>query len=192
MNGVLTAGEQERLRLGLAALPDTMPPRAVWRRIEEQARAQGLLSKPAAGKRMKWLLGAGIAAAVALGVLRMPGMFDPVPRQVEIGNNGLRATPDYARLSNTADAETLGLLMVQSRQLEMSLRAIPYQPRVMRASTAATISSLEDRIAAIDFQINQPAIRMNPAEEQLFWRERVRLMDSLVKLRYAQAQRVSF
>jgi hypothetical protein len=33
---------------------------------------------------------------------------------------------------------------------------------------------------------------MIPAEEQLYWRERVRLMDSLVKLRVAQAQRASF
>jgi hypothetical protein len=33
---------------------------------------------------------------------------------------------------------------------------------------------------------------MSPANEQLYWRERVRLMESLVKLRYAQVQRASF
>jgi hypothetical protein len=82
--------------------------------------------------------------------------------------------------------------MVQSQQLEHNLRAIPYQPRLMRASTAATISNLEDRITAIDYQLNHPAIRMSPAQTRLYWRERVRLMDSLVKLRYAQAQRASF
>jgi hypothetical protein len=63
---------------------------------------------------------------------------------------------------------------------------------MMRASTAATISNLEDRIAAIDYRLNHPGIRMSPGQKQLYWRERVRLMDSLVKLRYAQAQRASF
>jgi hypothetical protein len=33
---------------------------------------------------------------------------------------------------------------------------------------------------------------MSLVEKQMYWRERVRLMDSLVKLRYAQAQRASF
>ena len=38
----LTADEQIALRAGLAALPDTMPPRDVWQRIREQGEAEGL------------------------------------------------------------------------------------------------------------------------------------------------------
>ena len=178
MNGVLSVHEHERLRRGLKELPDTMPPRTVWHRIEEQARAEGLLSKPAVGRGYKWLAGAGIAAAVVLAVLRLPGT--PGPGQI----------PE--EISATPSAQTLDALMTQSRQLEHELRAITFQPRLMRASTAATISNLEDRIAAIDYQLNHPAIRMSPAQKHLYWRERVRLMDSLVKLRYAQAQRASF
>ncbi len=68
----------------------------------------------------------------------------------------------------------------------------PWLLRMLRASTVATISNLEDRIAAIDYQLDHPAFRMSQAEKQMYWRERVRLMDSLVKLRYAQAQRASF
>ena len=111
-----------------------------------------------------------------------PGALNPdsVP-----GEGGLPSTPVF-------DAQALDALMVQSQQLEHELRAITYQPRMMRASTAATISNLEDRIAAIDYQLNHPAIRMNLAQKQLYWRERVRLMDSLLMLRYAQAQRSSF
>ena len=82
--------------------------------------------------------------------------------------------------------------MVESRQLESDLRALPDQPRVMLADTAATISDIEDRIAAIDFQLNDPGIQMTPGEEEIFWRERVRLMKLLVRLRYAQAQRTAF
>mgnify|MGYP000334936594 CR=1 FL=1 len=60
------------------------------------------------------------------------------------------------------------------------------------ASTMATIADLEDRIAAIDYQLNDPSIDMSDEDRELFWRERVRLMKSLLQLRYAQAQRAAF
>ena len=182
MNGVLSVNELERLKQGLDELPGTMPPRAVWHRVEEQARAEGLFAGHSAHQRTKWLAGVAIAAAVVLAVLRLPGALNPEPI---LSDGELPSTPVF-------DAQSLDSLMVQSQQLEHELRAITYQPRMMRASTVATISNLEDRIAAIDYRLNHPAIRMSLAEKQLYWRERVRLMDSLVKLRYAQAQRASF
>ena len=188
MNDVLSADEIERLKGGLEALPETMPPRAVWHRIRAQARAEGLLSKPASHQRVKWFLGAGIAATVVLAVLRMPGAFGPESVEMIADEPQLRSTPQ----GTPSNTQSLNALMVQSQQLEQNLRAIGYQPRMMRASTAATISNLEDRIAVIDYQLNHPAIRMSPVQKQLYWRERVRMMDSLVKLRYAQAQRASF
>lgn len=188
MNGVLSVDELERLKRRLGELPETMPPRAVWHRIQEQVRAEGLLSKPVSHQRVKWLVGAGIAAAVLLTVLRMPGVLNPDSGEQIAAEPEFRSTPQ----STPSNAQELNALMVQSQQLEQNLRAVPYQPRMMRASTAATISNLEDRIAAIDYQLIHPAIRMSPAQKRLYWRERVRLMDSLVKLRYAQAQRASF
>ena len=182
MNGVLSVNELERLKLGLDELPDTMPPRSVWQRIEEQARAERLFAGPAAHQRTKWLAGVGIAAAVVLAVLRLPGALNPGSTP---GDGEFSPTPVF-------DAQALDALMVQSQQLEHELRAITYQPRMMRASTVATISNLEDRISAIDYQLNHPALRLSRVEKQMYWRERVRLMDSLVKLRYAQAQRASF
>jgi hypothetical protein len=38
----LTADERDFLRRGLDELPDTVPPRAVWDRIREQAEAEGI------------------------------------------------------------------------------------------------------------------------------------------------------
>ena len=182
MNGVLSVNELERLKQGLDELPDTMPPRAVWHRIEEQARAEGHFVRPLAHQRTRWLAGVGIAAAVVLAVLRLPDALNPdtIP-----GAGDFPSTPVF-------NAQALDALMAQSQQLEHELRAITYQPRMLRASTVATISNLEDRIAAIDYQLDHPAFRMSQAEKQMYWRERVRLMDSLVKLRYAQAQRASF
>ena len=82
--------------------------------------------------------------------------------------------------------------MVQSAEIERDLRALPMQPSLVRASTAATIAQIEDRIATIDYWLNHPEVRMNPVQAEIYWRERVRLMNSLLSLRRAQAQRMAF
>ncbi len=180
----LTADEHTALQRSLKELPDTMPPRAVWLRIREQAEAQGLLRQSNVRKRSLWLKSAGVAAAALLAGVMIPGLIETPPTDFPV-------VPQSAP-SNTTELSTLQTLMVQSRQLENDLRALPEQPRVLRAGTVATISGLQDRIAAIDYQLNDPGVRMTPEDRELFWRERVRLMKSLLQLRYAQAQRAAF
>lgn len=180
----LTADERVALRSKLRELPDTMPPRAVWNRIREQARAEGLIRSSASRNRRNWFAGFGVAAAGLLAAVLLPGIVSPPAEDFPVVPRNLP--------SNTTELSTLQMLMVQSRQLESDLRSLPQQPRVMRASTVATISDLEDRIATIDYQLNDPAVRMTAEDRELFWRERVRLMNSLLQLRYAQAQRAAF
>jgi hypothetical protein len=182
----LTADERDVLLRGLYALPDTMPPRVVWNRIREQAQAEGLIRTTATQRPSTWLAGFGIAAAVVLSVT-------VVPRMMNAPDLDTPYTEPPATLSNNAiEVTALQALMVQSQQLESDLRALPDQPKVMRASTVATLSDIEDAIAAIDYQLNESGVQMTPDERELFWRERVRLMKSLVRLRYAQAQRTAF
>jgi hypothetical protein len=182
----LTADEHEILRRELGALPLTMPPRAVWQRIREQAEAEGLVGLRPLRRPVTWTGGIGLAAAVVLAVAL--GL-----RVTSTGNvPGPYTEPAAGGADDMRPVTTLQTLMVQSRQLESELSALPAQPRVVRAGTAATISDLEDRIAAIDFQLNDPGIVMTPEEEEIFWRERVRLMKLLVGLRYAQAQQAAF
>ena len=100
--------------------------------------------------------------------------------------------PPATQAASQTQVTALQALMVESRQLESDLRAMPQEPRVRQAGTVATISEIEDRIAAIDYQLNDPSIRMTDEEEEIFWRERVRLMKLLVGLRYAQAQRTCY
>jgi len=181
----LTAEEHAALQNGLRALPDTMPPRVVWRRIVEQAEAEGLARQPFAHRRSTRYAGLGVAAAAIIAAVMLPGLlrgpaeqFSPVPNNVP---------------TNVATSlNTIQTLMVESRQLESDLRDLPEEPSVMRAGTMATISDLEDRIAAIDYQLNDPEAGMSSEDRELFWRERVRLMKSLLQLRYAQAQRAAF
>ena len=184
MISALTADEFAALRQGLKGLSDTVPPRAVWHRIRAQAEAEGLLRKSFMRRGSTWFAGAGIAAAALLAFVMIPGL---PPQQAEPGITVPQNLP-----TNTAQLSTLQALMVQSRQLERNLQSLPDEPRVMRAGTVATISDLEDRITAIDYQLDDPEVFMTPEDEELFWRERVRLMNSLLQLRYAQAQRAAY
>ncbi len=183
----LTMVERDALKTGLARLPETAPPRDVWLRIREQAEAEGLLNKPVTRRVSTWYLGGGtIAAAVLIAAFLAPGLMQqPLP------DPGYQTEP-ASMPTNTNGVTALQALMVESRQLERDLRALPERPRVQRAGTALTITELEERIAAIDFQLNDTDIQLTPEEEEIFWRERVRLMKSLLQLRYAQAQRTAF
>jgi len=187
----LTADERDVLLTGLNELPETMPPRAVWHRIREQAEAEGLIQRPRSQRPSTWYVGGSLAAAVALVAVILPALLQqPVeapPQEI------FSAVPSPSTANGAvADVNVLQALMVESRQLESSLRSLPDEPRVVRAGTQATIIELEDRIAAIDYQLSDPAVQMTADEEEIFWRERVRLMKSLVQLRYAQAQRTTF
>lgn len=182
----LTADERDVLRRGLDDLADTMPPRIVWNRIREQAAAEGLIRSTAAQRPSTWFGGFAIAAAVVLAIIIVPKMMSTP----ELGP--MTTEPPATAQSGHVEVTALQALMVQSRQLESDLRALPDEPRVMRASTIATISDIENAIASIDFQLNDSGVQMTSDERELFWRERVRLMKSLVQLRYAQAQRTAF
>ncbi len=181
----LTADEHDTLRQGLRELPDTMPPRAVWHRIREQAEAEGLIRRPAARRPSTWYVGGSLAAAIVVAVLMVPGMLGQEPVVYP-------TTPENVGSSSPIQLNTLQTLMTESRELEKDLRGLPGKPRVMRAGTAATIADLEDRIAAIDYQLNDPDFQLTSEDEEIFWRERVRLMKLLVGMRYAQAQRTAF
>jgi hypothetical protein len=166
----LTAEESAALQRGL---------------IREQAEAEGLIRAKVLQRRSTWYTGIGVAAAALVAAIMLPGLLrGPVET--------LPVVPDSVGTSTPIQLTTLQTLMTESRELETNLRALPSAPRVQRAGTMATISDLEDRIAAIDYQLNDPSVQMSDADRELFWRERVRLMKSLLQLRYAQAQRAAF
>ena len=181
----LTADERELLQTELKGLPDVTPPRVVWHRIREQAEAEGLIRQTPMRRPMTWHGGVGLAAAIALAAVLVPLLVNtPEPAGVTV--------PPVSAPSNSVQVNALQALMVESRQLESDLRSLPEEPRVRQAGTVVTISDIEDRIAAIDYQLNDPSYQMTEEEQHIFWRGRVRLMKLLVGLRYAQAQRTAF
>jgi len=182
----LTADERDVLMRDLNALPETMPPRVVWNRIRQQAQAEGLIRTTATQRPSTWLAGFAVAATIVLAMTVVPRLMSTADLDAQY------TEPPALVNDNRVEVTALQALMVQSRQLESDLRALPEEPKVMRASTVATLSDIEDAIAAIDYQLNESGVQMTPDERELFWRERVRLMKSLVRLRYAQAQRTAF
>lgn len=87
------------------------------------------------------------------------------------------------------DVETARVpeLVAQSRRLEDLLQQLPERPRIERVSTAAMIDTIEERIQWLDFQLSDaPDSGLNERQTQRLWSERVELMDSLVKVRYAE------
>ncbi|MCU0976731.1 MAG: hypothetical protein MUC71_10545 [Steroidobacteraceae bacterium] len=78
-------------------------------------------------------------------------------------------------------------LLAESARLEAQLAALPRQA-AQRVGTAYTISLLEDRLALVDDELSAATLEPGPAgaAEEL-WHERVALMDSLVRVRYAEA-----
>ena len=178
--------EVDRIRQAIRELPDTVPPRAVWERIEELGKAEGLLKSGPNWTALRWVAGAAVAATVAMLAIRLPA---PVP----VGNEDAFPTvPSYESQGTNSGVPTLQALMVESQLLERNLRAIPEQPRLIRAGTAATMAQLEDRIAVIDFWLNHPGANLSNDQKTFYWQERVRLMNALLQLRYAQAQKAAF
>ena len=60
---------------------------------------------------------------------------------------------------------------------------------MVRASTAGTIDELEESIARVDYRLYYGAEReLTPVQAQRLWQERVDLMNSLVRVRYAQTR----
>ena len=101
-----------------------------------------------------------------------------------------RSQPQVAPARSPVDVvETARVpeLVAQSQQLEDLLQPLPERPRIERVSTAATIDTIEQRIQWLDFQLSDaPDSGLNERQTQRLWRERVELMDSLVKVRYAE------
>ncbi len=79
-------------------------------------------------------------------------------------------------------------LVAHSQKLEALLRAMPPRPAAEKAVTSATIDELQTRIQLLDAQLSGAASSGADAEQvRLLWNDRVRLLNSLVYVRYAES-----
>ncbi len=143
-------------------------------------------------RRAQWPLRGGIAAAVAavaiLGV-RYLGIPQGPPPGTIIAEGPLTAVAP----SGFGGAAAYTSLTSESARLERLLNEIPYRPRLVNAGTATMISGLQDRIGQVDQVLMYSSVDgLQPEQTMALWQERVDLMNALVRVRYAEAQRFGF
>ena len=186
--------ELRRLRQvqhALQNLPGFEPPAGAWERVilaAEKATA------PRARRGWHWPLRGAIAASVAilavLFVARSPEDVAP------LGTGPATIVADTVPM--TRAVEILGTpayasLVVKSARLDRALDSITYQPMLMRASTASTITTFEDQIAVLDDRLMfASSLDLSPRQIEALWQQRVDLMSGLFYLRYARAQRSGY
>ena len=178
-------------RQALQALPELEPPRGMYERIRGEIATQQTGSVRFA---WQWPLRGAIAAGIAVAAVWLAGRLPEAAIQDVVAPATIVAEetqePQVAPLLGTP---AYASLVEESARLERALDEIQYRPRVVRASTAATIDGLEERIAWIDEQLMfARALGLSRGDRQILYRQRVELMNALVQIRYAEAQRFAF
>jgi hypothetical protein len=215
-------GRLNLVRAELRGLAELSPPEGAWQRIEAQVelgtRRESRTDWRWLGLAASILL---VAVTVALLGDRQPATESPAelaasgrpaaaggesaaaqagPAAVAaIPSPGVTVVPAAAVASAAGGMglPALGELVARSQRLEQTLRALPRGPVVVSAGTAGTIAELQDRIALVDYRLNAgfdegPGDELETERARRLWQERVELMNTLLAVRYAQAQQVSF
>ena len=168
-----------RTRERLQELPSFAPPADLFAQIAARAAA------PAPRRRSFAAIAAVAATVVAVGALVAVRDRSNAPPG--------SATQFGATPAVHAPDEDMLKLIAQSRQLDEILDYLPVRPQVERVSFAATVDSLEERIQIVDLQLAYGSdAGLDRAQAHRLWSERVELMDSLVKVRYAESAPMAF
>lgn len=165
-------GRLAGIRKRLQSLPLLDAPNISLEQINQ--RVAGRERAPSSVRRI-WLVSSAAAAVVFALTLVLTRPLHP-------SSIALRNTP------NDSGGMELSALVQRSQQLEAVLDTLPQRPSVERVATAANIDGIEHRIQWLDFHLSAANDALDEAQMQQLWRERVDLMDSLVKLRYAEAR----
>jgi hypothetical protein len=176
-----TRASLETVRRRMAALPLVDAPADGWTRLRARIEA---VQHPAPRRRRSGLV--AIAASCAmLGVLAGILLKETGPEAP-----GLAGASEEVTLPQALEA--IDELRDRSRVLEEVLAALPARPAVERAGTAVPIDTLQDQIQWVDHQLSlTAAAQASPDLRERLWRERVEIMNTLVQLRYVEAQRVA-
>ena len=173
-------------RDALRALPAFEPPRGAWDKIVAAAESDSRSLR-------HWPLRGAIAATVAIAAILLV-MRSPVTPEAPLPSTTVSEVPvpDFGdSLTRRMVTPAYASLVAESARLERQLNQIGYQPRLMNAGTAATIAGLEEEIELIDSQLMYGR-GLHPRQTEALWQNRVDLMNALLKVRYAHAQRSGF
>jgi hypothetical protein len=173
------------LRQRLASLPEPTPGLPDWTALRDR-----MVKQQAVDRRRAWVATAGLAASVAaLAVATLWRLQEPV-MHAQFTDAG-RVDVSAQDVEQALAADRLLQLRSQSQALEELLARLPRQPAIERAGTALPIDTIEAQVQWLDHQLLLSGEGMQPDAAENLWRERVAAMNSLVQLRYVDAQRVA-
>jgi hypothetical protein len=170
-----------RVRQRMQSLAPIEPPALAWEQIAARLHA----AETPRRSRMPWAFAAAAVVAVVSGLL-FRQFSAPIEEQsaAQLKREG-RQDP--------VAASPLDQLVAQSQELDQMLQYLPGRPAVERVAMAATIDTIEERVQWLDQQLSYAHdTGLNDTQATELWRERVDLMDSLVKVRYAEGAPMSF
>lgn len=170
----------ETMRRRLIALSPLPAPAGGWDRLRDRIGRAQAAAPPRRGNGLVAIAASCAMLAVVAGLL-------------------LREPPDDPRLAAAPQAAagpdarpTIAELRDRSRVLEEVLAALPARPAVERAGTAVPIDALQAQVQWVDHQLAvSGATHAKPEVTERLWRERVEIMNTLVQLRYVEAQRIA-
>lgn len=178
--------EVAALRQALRQLPDVEPDPAGWAKIQNRARPEKAESQECALSRRfvqfviaaprfaiaapRFAIAAGLLLAVSAGILGLNVLRD---------GDLIPTLPPNQVVSLPVESDAIRLLRERSRVLE---------PITQRYNADPVASAFRYRIADVDAQLSSiPEGRLNQAEAQRLWGQRVALLESLAEVRRARA-----
>ncbi|MAF82705.1 MAG: hypothetical protein QGH93_01645 [Gammaproteobacteria bacterium] len=188
----------------LQSMPELEPSADSWQRIAAQQAREASLHRAR--------LGGGFAAAAAVVIviifaaqrLQQPELA-VAPAIQPIMVSAPVASPETSPETGVVDARVREWQQ-RSQYMQQVLSGLPRRGPVARADTAGVIAELEDRIAAVDYQLNRAGLRRTGRslqrasgfdrgagtrdalmDEPDLWRRRAEFMDQLVRARYTEA-----
>ena len=166
----------------LRSLPAAEPRLDGWADVQSRVAAR----KTARARRR---LGLQLAAAASVAIIAVTAAWrvgDVVTERP--GSMSVELTPLTAEQALALDR--VAQLQTQSQALDEMLSVIGERPVVERAGTSVPIDTLEAQVQWIDHQISVADGDIEPGSAEQLWRKRVGAMNSLVQLRYVEAQRI--
>jgi len=168
----------ERLR----SLPAAAPRPDGWSDVQRRLTAR----RQAANRRyhaMRLAAAASVALVAVTATWRIGDISSERP-----GRAAARLQPLSAEQAMSIDR--VARLQSQSRALDEVLGRLGARPVVERAGTSLPIDSLETQVQWLDHQLSAVVDEIEPRSAEQLWRRRVEAMNSLVQLRYVEAQRI--
>lgn len=163
----------------LRALPQLDADPGGWRAVRHRLEREA--ERPR--RRARVARYASAASLAALGLIAGLKLLEAPP--------SVGSVPDAATVASALAEDRIESLRVRSQALEELLAAMPSRPAVERAGTSLPIESLEAEVQWLDHQLSLAAGATGEAapEAERLWQDRVEVMNSLVQLRYVEAQR---